>query len=244
MVKIMLDAGHDINTPGKRALDGSMREFEFNKNVSLKAGHLLNQYEGVEVVFSHNMDDGVDQTLSQRTNLANQLKVDSFISIHANAGPTSARGIETFIYPKAGESTYNLARAIHDHTIINTGMVNRSVKRADFHVLRETNMHAVLIECGFMTNTQDLALLKDDGYRGKCAEGIVRGLAQFYGLKKKYVAPPAPQPAPQPVVTNGHVHRVIVDGVQVGAFDSADGIANLVKQHVEKNVKKIEIVLV
>jgi N-acetylmuramoyl-L-alanine amidase len=189
MVKIMIDAGHDENTPGKRSLDGSLREFQFNKVVVEKMVYMLNQYENVELSLAHNIHDGIDQSLKERTDLANKIKVDCYISIHANAGNTSARGIETYIHPNADSETYVLARAIHDNTVILTKQNNRGIKRNDFHVLRETNMKAVLIECGFMTNVDDLHLLKSEGYRHLCAEGIVRGLVAYYDLKMKVVKP-------------------------------------------------------
>jgi hypothetical protein len=190
MVKIMLDPGHDINTPGKRAPDGSMREFEFNKATALHVADILSQYNAVEVFLSHDPNDGIDTSLDARAALANRLQVNCLVSIHANAGAASARGIETYIHLNTPTSTDNLARMIHDHTINSTGMVNRGVKRADFAILRETNMDALLIECGFMTNNEDLALLKSDEYRRRCAQGIVNGLVQFYGLTMK--AAPAP----------------------------------------------------
>jgi N-acetylmuramoyl-L-alanine amidase len=152
MVKIMFDPGHDINTPGKRALDNSIREFEFNKATALHASNILSAYEGAEVYFSHDLNDGIDTGLTARANRANQLRIDCVVSIHANAGATSARGIETYIHTNAPSKTFDIARMVHDQTIISTGMVNRGVKRADFAILRETNMDALLIECGFMTN--------------------------------------------------------------------------------------------
>jgi N-acetylmuramoyl-L-alanine amidase len=190
MVKIMLDGGHDENTAGKRSLDGSMKEFQFNKVVVEKVHYMLQQYEDVEIFFSHDIHDGIDQSLKERTDLANKLKVDCYISIHANAGNTSARGIETYIHPNADSETYVLARAIHDNTVILTKQNNRGIKRNDFHVLRETQMKAVLIECGFMTNVDDLHLLKSEGYRHLCAEGIVRGLVAYYNLKNKEIVKP------------------------------------------------------
>lgn len=204
MVKIMLDPGHDINTPGKRAIDGSMREFEFNKATALHVANILSQYNGVEVFLSHDLNDGIDTSLDARANLANRLQVNCVVSIHANAGATSARGIETYIYLNTPTSTDNLARMIHDHTINITGMANRGVKRADFAILRETNMDALLIECGFMTNNDDLALLKSDEYRRKCAQGIVNGLVQFYGLIKK-AEPIGTSPS---VVYEAHVENI------------------------------------
>lgn len=191
MVKILIDPGHDIGTPGKRALDGSMREFEFNKAVALQVATLLAYYEQVELLFSHPLDDGVDQSLEHRTNLSNQWGADCFISIHANAGATSARGIETYIDDTTGDSVYQLARSIHDQLIVTTKHPNnRGIKRSNFWVLDKVNKlrtKSVLVECGFMTNVEDLKLLKSSNYRTKCAEGIVKGIVAHYDLKKKIV---------------------------------------------------------
>jgi hypothetical protein len=205
MVKIMLDPGHDINTPGKRSIDGSMREFEFNKATAIHTANLLAQYNAVEVFFSHDLNDGIDTSLNARSALANNLQVNCLVSIHANAGAASARGIETYIHLNTPTSTNNLARMVHDHTIKTTGMPNRGVKRADFAILRETNMDALLIECGFMTNNEDLALLKSDEYRRKCAQGIVNGLVEFYGLTRKAASA---RPSVPSVVYEAHVQGI------------------------------------
>lgn len=225
MVKIMLDAGHDINTPGKRALDGSMREFEFNRDTAVKTADMLLAYENVEIIFSHNFLDGIDQSLDYRVGLANQLNVDVVLSIHANAGVTSARGIETYVHLNAPAQTARLGDIIHTELarVTKEETLNRGLKRADFQILRDTKMDAVLVECGFMTNAQDLAWLKSEAYRKDVATGLTNGLAIFFGLKKKVVAPPAP---PAPAASNT-IYRV-----QVGAFsvkENADRLAEELK---------------
>jgi N-acetylmuramoyl-L-alanine amidase len=217
MVKIMLDAGHGYQTAGKGV--PGLKEYEFNKGVVNHIINILNGYQDVTLYSCYS--DTRDVPLKERTDMANGINVDCYASIHGNAGPTTARGIETFIYPKAGEATYNLARSVHDHTINITGMVNRGVKRVDFHVLRETKMNAFLIECGFMTNPEDLALMLTDEYRRKVAQGVSNGLIQYYGLKAKPVpAPQAPTPAP-----SNTIYRV-----QVGAFANKDNADRLVAE--------------
>jgi N-acetylmuramoyl-L-alanine amidase len=203
MVKFMADPGHDLYTPGKRSLDGSMKEFEFNKAVAQKLVALFSQYEGVEGAYSHDINDGIDQSLTERTNLANNNGVDCYVSIHANAGATSASGIETFVYPKAGQETVKLATLIHNHVINLTTQKNRGVKTADYAVLRQTKMKSVLIECGFMTNDGDLVKLKSDSYRALCAEGIMNGLAEYYGLKKRVIV------TSKPTQENGSIYQVV-----------------------------------
>lgn len=182
-MKIMLDAGHGYETAGKRSPDG-MKEYEFNRSVADEVRKLLREYEDVTVFMAHS--DDRDVPLQDRTDIANRLDVDCYISIHANAygtGWNNVRGIETYIYVTKPKTAHELARKIHDSLIGATGMKDRGVKTADFHVLRETRMTAVLVECGFMTNKEDATLLRSASYRRICAVAIVNGLREQYRLK-------------------------------------------------------------
>jgi N-acetylmuramoyl-L-alanine amidase len=219
MMKIMLDAGHGYNTPGKRSPDG-MREYEFNRAVANYARTLLANYQNVTVYFSHS--DQADVSLKARTDKANSLDVDVFVSIHANAfgtgGWNTAGGIETYVYPTKPPVAYQLAQKIQRNLVLATGLQNRGVKTADFHVLRETKMDAVLAECGFMTNREEIKLLRSETYRRTCAEAIVKALADQFKLQPKPKPTPAPAPTPKP------------DGlykVQVGAFKDKENAEEL-----------------
>jgi N-acetylmuramoyl-L-alanine amidase len=176
--------GHDENTPGKGV--AGMKEFEFNKAVVLEMDKLLKEYENVETQFSHNLFDGIDDSLTTRTNRANEWGAHCFASVHGNAAAsTSANGIETFTHPNAPANTINLAAEVQGELIRATGLNNRGLKKADFQVLRQTKMDSFLAECGFMTNAGDLAKLKSDDFRKKCAQAIVNGIVKHYKLVKK-----------------------------------------------------------
>lgn len=188
-MKIMLDAGHGYNTPGKRSPDG-MREYEFNRVVANYAKALLEDYENVTVYFSHS--DQKDVSLQERTTKANRLAVDCFVSLHANAYGTdwnSAHGIETFVYQTKPKEATALAEKVQNNLVVATGLRNRGVKTANFHVLKATAMPAILVECGFMTNSDELKLLRSDLYRKTCAEAIVKGIQEQYKLKLKVKKP-------------------------------------------------------
>lgn len=202
MVKIFLDPGHDLHTPGKGV--PGMKEFEFNKAVVEHVYWILEGYENVQSMLSHNLHDGIDDSLKARTDRANAWKADVYVSVHANAASSpAANGIETFIHPKAPSETVNIRSVIHGELIRQTGLNNRGLKRSDFHVLRESHMNAVLVECGFMTHAGDLAKLKSEEFRKKCAEAIVAGLVSHYKLKKKAVVKPAAAPTPADLSVNG-----------------------------------------
>ncbi|MGM0753830.1 MAG: N-acetylmuramoyl-L-alanine amidase [Bacillota bacterium] len=184
-LKIMLDAGHGYETRGKRTPDG-MREYEFNRDAAAFCKNELEKYD-VDVYYSHS--DSKDIPLQLRTDRANNLKVDAFVSIHANAfgsgGWNDASGIETYTYTTQPSKSTALAREIQSHLVASTQRRDRGVKFANFHVLRETDMPSVLIECGFMTNPEEAALLRTRTYRQICGKAIAKALVAFYKLKSK-----------------------------------------------------------
>lgn len=180
----MLDAGHGPETPGKRSPDGTIREFHFNAAVADEVKKLL-MAKGMHILFSHQNDK--DVPLAERITLANQLQVHAFISIHANAFGAewnTANGIETYVYPKASADSVTLAHLIQPALVLACNRKNRGVKTANFAVLRETKMPAILIECGFMTHREEADLLKQRTYQVQCAEAIAFGI-QAWRLRKQ-----------------------------------------------------------
>jgi N-acetylmuramoyl-L-alanine amidase len=219
--RIVIDAGHGPETPGKRVPDDSMREFHFNSVVADDVREQLEQYENVEVMFTHAPDR--DIPLKERTDKANEWKADVFVSIHANAIDDTdgvpdgwddrVEGIETFVHTTKPKEATALAAEVQNQLLRETGRRNRGVKAANYNVLRETDMTAILVECGFMTNHEEAELLKSDFYRRKCASAIVQGLVNYYKLKKKEKQAPV------------ELYRV-----QVGAFSNKENAENLAKE--------------
>lgn len=187
---IILDSGHSYFTPGKRTPDG-MREWEFNSVVAKYSKQFLETYKDVKVLFAHDATGQKDISLSERTKFARNSKGQCFISIHANAHGTGkdwtdANGIETFVMDKKGKS-FELAQNVQLSLIYKTELRDRGVKEGNFQVIRETYQHmpSILIECGFMTNKKEAALLKTDAYRKLCAAAIVEGIVKTFNLKSK-----------------------------------------------------------
>lgn len=160
---VVLDPGHDKNTAGKRSPDGSLREFEFNQTVANTVEEILSKYADIKVLLTKQMNE-TNVLLSHRTQAANQVDADLFISIHANAHGngstwTAANGFEIYHFPGSLVGR-RVAEIGHKHAIAKTGLRDRGIKTANFHVLRETKMPAVLFEFGFMTNKMECERLK------------------------------------------------------------------------------------
>lgn len=120
--------------------------------------------------------------LQTRCDLANAWGADIFVSIHNNAGGSSARGTETY-YNWDNETdallSERLAEYIQGEMILSTGMVDRGFHDMGFYVVKWANMPGVLIEGGFMSNASDRALLLNPQFRRRMAEGIVNGIDRF-----------------------------------------------------------------
>jgi len=231
VMKFMLDAGHGYSTPGKRSPDG-MREYEFSSAVANYARQLLVNYKNVTVYFSHS--DQEDVSLRERTDKANRLDVDIFVSIHANAygsgGWNNAGGIETYVYPTKPPLAYELAQKIQRNLVLSTGLENRGVKTADFHVLRETKMDAVLAECGFMTNQEEVKLLRSETYRKTVAEAIVKALVDQFKLQPISKAVPTLAPTNFSASTTNNKSAGGRYKVQAGAFEDEHNAKELAER--------------
>ena len=161
-ILIAIDDGHGKETAGKRSpafSDGRiLKENDFNERTAEFLQEAL-QRNGFDTLMVAPED--TDTPLKTRVQRANDARADVYISIHANAHGTEwngANGIETWVYEKVmGDSeTYRLAKCVHYGLIVATGRKSRGIKRSgDLYVLNATRMHAVLVECGFMTNREE-----------------------------------------------------------------------------------------
>ncbi|MFJ8268543.1 N-acetylmuramoyl-L-alanine amidase [Peribacillus asahii] len=210
MVKFFIDPGHGGKDPG--AVDNGLLEKDLTLKIAKCVKDLLEDYEGVEVKMSRT--DDTFPSLSDRTNAANNWGADFFLSIHINAG--GGVGYEDFVYPGSSKSIA-YQNVIHAEITKQIDMQNRGKKQGNLHVLRESNMPAILTECGFIDNKGDAVKLKDDDFIEKLAVGHVNGLVKAFGLKKKVETKPAVK-----VASADKLYRV-----QVGAFSDKKNAENL-----------------
>lgn len=183
---ICLDAGHGMQTAGKRTPeyeDGSViLEAEQNYPVMFKTYEYL-KHNGFELVMT-NVDMNNDMPLSQRVTVANEAKADIFISIHKNAitgeWQNFASGIETFVHKK-GYQAERLAQCAQKHLIQETGMVDRGVKEWEsLYVTKYTTMPAILVELGFMDYRTEADQMKDPLWHARYARAMTRGICEYF----------------------------------------------------------------
>lgn len=179
MVKIFIDPVHGGTDSGASA-NGLLE-----KNITLQIALLLrdiliSEYDGVFVRLSRSTDQSV--TLSQRTNAANSWGADYFVSIHINAG--GGTGFESYVYPGVSAPTTTYRNALHDEIVRSVDFTNRGKKTANFHVLRETSMSAILTENGFIDTAADANKLRNATFLQGIARAHATGLEEAFQLKK------------------------------------------------------------
>ncbi|MBI3236781.1 MAG: N-acetylmuramoyl-L-alanine amidase, partial [Chlamydiales bacterium] len=137
---------------------------------------------GYRVTLTRSRDSYI--SLPKRVSIANKAKASLFVSIHFNAAQsTSAQGIEVF-YCNSNQmwrtrASERLARCILFKIIDQTNGISRGIKQGNLHVIRETEMPAVLVEGGFITNQMERTKLKDRAYLDRIAVGIAKGVDQY-----------------------------------------------------------------
>lgn len=225
---VVLDPGHGGKDPG--AIASGLQEKDLVLDIALRVrAHL--RANGVRVVMTRDTDRF--WTLQDRPFLAARGAGDVFVSIHLNAtGTRSVQGVETFItpveqypptadprlagrYPAVPNNRFNhsnmvLAHQIQRSVVGITRAEDRGLKRARFHVLKNSAMPAALVECGFLTNAQEAQKLATPSYRETVAQGIAQGIFNYLALVNRakvemgapliqaptQVAAPAVPPAP------------------------------------------------
>lgn len=184
LVKIFIDPGHGGSDTG--AAGNGLLEKNLTLSISLKIRDLLGNYENVQIRMSR--DDDSTLSLNQRVEMANSWGADYFVSVHINASGGS--GYEDYIYRSASSRSVQYQDIMHEEIIQNIDLRDRGKKSANFHVVRETNMPAILTENGFIDNASDAAKLKQSSFIYDIAEGHVNGLVRIFGLKAKGPKPP------------------------------------------------------
>ncbi|MBQ4086987.1 MAG: N-acetylmuramoyl-L-alanine amidase [Clostridia bacterium] len=194
MFRIILDAGHGLYTPGKRCLKSldpaETREWILNSRICDKVESLLDAYDGYSLTRADDRTGERDIPLQERTDMANKSKADFYLSVHHNAGigGGSGGGPVTIAYTNASAKSLECQKIVHTcftNAVGTFGNRANGMPLQNLHVLRETNMPAVLIECGFMDSAVDVPLILSEEFAEKAAKGLVQALVQIGKLKKK-----------------------------------------------------------
>jgi len=172
--QFVIDPGHGGKDPG--AVGSEVYEKTLALTTAKKLGEQL-RHQGASVTFTR--EDDTYLSLGERVNISNSTNPDAFISLHYNASEDqAAHGVETF-YKNESESQM-LAESVQTSLMSHVHLDNRGAKQADFQVLRENQQSAILIELGFISNSEEQQTIQTDNYQNHAAEGIIAGLEDYF----------------------------------------------------------------
>ena len=186
-IKVYIDQGHNPSSFNT----GAEGNGYYEQDITYRVGILLDGYfkENSEFVtrLSRPTPDTIlgtsnTSSLVRRVNDANAWGADLFLSLHTNASVNpSANGSECLIYSNSATVAKAVAEDILEQMTLITGLRNRGiVERPGLYVLRRTQMPAVVVEMGFITNPSDAELMANSP--NLFALGIYRGVLKYYGM--------------------------------------------------------------
>ena len=206
---VVIDAGHGGVEKGAASSYGNEKDFTLDVAQRLKR---MLEAKGLRVVMTRQRDDLVP--LPQRARIANATKDSIFVSIHFNATDrnSDATGFEIYsLTPRGAPSTQDnslkarfgnmqagspvdaasliLSTSVYHSMLGYMPEFDRGVKRARFAVLRLTQIPAILVEGGFLTERDESRLIAKPAWREQLAQSIAVGIESYRGLVEKKQRP-------------------------------------------------------
>ncbi|HIR28571.1 MAG TPA: N-acetylmuramoyl-L-alanine amidase [Candidatus Choladousia intestinigallinarum] len=187
---IILDPGHGGRDPGMTGSTG-VNEKELNLVYAKKLKELLEQ-AGYEVIMTRETEEGLydedaankkAQDMQRRCALIEEVKPLLTVSIHQNSyQDSSVRGPQVFYYEHSTEGQ-KLASMIQKQ--LNEELTETTSRQekanSTYYILKQSKGTAVIVECGFLTNPQEEALLIQEDYQNRAAAAICRGILEYLG---------------------------------------------------------------
>jgi len=187
---IVIDPGHGakpggIYDPGAIGATGT-KEADINLALALKVRDLLTS-NGAKVILTRE-DETTPLSLEDRSNIANSVGADVFVSIHCDSfSNPDAKGTTTFFYAPSDkyslqerEKRWLLANCLQKNLVEELKRADRGVKESNLAVLRNTKTSCALVEVAFISNPEEEALLNDSAFQQRAAKAIVKGIAEYF----------------------------------------------------------------
>lgn len=221
---VCLDAAHGNDTDGKcvpYALDKKTPSaWSLNDRVCDYIAERANRYEGFGIVRVDDPDGSEDVDLYQRYYIANMLNADFYLNINhtLNKGTPWDGGGITALCSKGSNISPAWRDALYD-AVINAGGISGKKDKQNYTVLTETDIAAVVMECGYMDSRVDYPIIKTDSYAKKIGYAMADCIARRAGLKvRKDCFIDVPKGAYYDNALYWAVENGITDGVTANTF--------------------------
>ena len=181
---VVVDAGHGGSDGG--TVSGKAVEKDINLSVALKLKAIL-ENDNIEVILTRSTDENMN--LADRISVANDSNADFFISLHCNYYEKDAKiaGLECYYNNSNAVESKGYAESIINAVSLSEDIETRYAKTEGYYVLRNTQMPAVLVEMGFLSNDSESQKLLDDDYQESLAQRIAEGISTSQQLNDSII---------------------------------------------------------
>lgn len=190
---VVIDAGHGGTDPGKVGINGAKE-----KDINLQIAEYVKQYleaNDIEVVMTRESDEGLYdqdasnkkvQDMKRRIELIDETAPAVTVSIHQNSYPEEyVHGAQVFYYTGSKEGQA-LAQSIQEQLVAKVDPENkRQVKANDsYYLLKKTSIPIVIVECGFLSNSDEAEKLCSEAYQKRVAWAIHIGILRYLNAQE------------------------------------------------------------
>lgn len=185
--KVLIDSGHGGIDPGKVGVNGAY-EKDINLSIALFLKDILED-SGCEVVMTRETDTGLysesdsnkkTADLKKRVELMNSEHPNAIVSIHQNSfTQESSKGAQVF-YQSSSDEGKKFAEIMQEQMAVLDETNKRVAKpNSDYYILKNSKDVAIIVECGFLSNSQEAGLLVTKDYQEKVAKAVAKGVVNY-----------------------------------------------------------------
>ena len=187
---IVIDAGHGGRDGGAIGTSTGITESELNLMYAKELQSLCQDY-GIGVTMTRSDMNGLyDESapnkkkseMERRKNIINSSGADLMISLHMNSFPLpSSEGAQVF-YASGSEHGFELAKSVQTSICQGFDSARDYVSVGDYFVLNYSEMPAVLVECGFLSNPEEEQLLQTQDYCQRFCYALLVGILSYFDM--------------------------------------------------------------
>lgn len=193
-----LQSAHGGSDPGKIGVHKE-KEKDINLKISLKVRDKMEK-ENIQVVMTREKDQDLAdedsqnrkiQDLKKRCEIIHQTQPDCVVSIHQNSYPDeNIKGAQVFYYEDSQEGKH-LGGIMQKNLVEGLDKNNHRQAKGNksYYLLKKTDATLVIVECGFISNSEESALLSSEKYQEQVAQSIVKGIKEYLETSKISLAP-------------------------------------------------------
>lgn len=178
---VVVDAGHGGRAPG--ATKQGVNEKDIDLAIVLQLQEIFAESSENIGVYYTRTDDS-NPTFDQRVQLANKSDADLFISVHNNSignGRMSSTSGTQVMYDEESKASRDFAQICLEEVTEQLGSKDKGLVEGDsIYIIRTSEVPVALIEVGFMTNQEELDLLRTEEYQRQAAQGIYNAILRAF----------------------------------------------------------------